>query len=133
MVDARCLRAVDTMPQSSRPTSRIEILQGTLDLVILQTLRWGPQHGYGIAQMIRANSRHTLQVETGSLYPALHRIERKRWIASEWTVSEKQQRIKVYRLTPVGKKQLAAERSQWAQFSDAIADILASPKPERNR
>jgi PadR family transcriptional regulator, regulatory protein PadR len=67
--------------------SRIELLQGTLDLIVLQTLRWGPRHGYGIAQMIRANSNNALQVETGSLYPALHRLERQKWIAADWAVS----------------------------------------------
>jgi PadR family transcriptional regulator, regulatory protein PadR len=119
------------VPRKPPPASRLEILQGTLDLVILQTLRWGPQHGYGLAQMIRANSNHALQVETGSLYPALHRLQRRRWIAAEWTTSENLQRVKTYRLTPAGRSQLAAERSRWARFSAAIAGILApAPEPE---
>src|ERR1051325_3823011 len=82
-----------------RGLSRIELLQGTLDLIILQILRWGPRHGYGIAQTIRASSQDVLQVDTGSLYPALHRLERHRWIAAEWTTSENNQRVRVYTLT----------------------------------
>ena len=88
-------------------------MQGTLDLLILQTLQWGPRHGYGISQAIRAGSGEVLQVDTGSLYPALHRLERKKWIKAEWTVSENNQKVKTYPLTAAGKKQLAAERSNW--------------------
>jgi|SRR5262245_727063 len=108
----------------SRYQNRIELLQGTLDLLILQTLQWGPQHGYGISQAIRANSGEVLQVDTGSLYPALHRLERQKWISSDWKVSENKQRVKVYRLTAAGKKQLAAERSRWEQMTEAVAGIL---------
>jgi PadR family transcriptional regulator, regulatory protein PadR len=107
-----------------RYQNRIELLQGTLDLIILQTLQWGPQHGYGITQAIRANSSGVLQVDTGSLYPALHRLERQKWIKAAWKVSENNQRVKVYRLTARGKKQLALERSRWEQLSDAIGGIL---------
>src|ERR671928_678795 len=103
---------------------KTDLLQGTLDLLILQTLRWGPQHGYGIGQAIRANSGEVLRVDTGSLYPALHRLERQGWVASEWKLSERHQRVKVYRLTPAGKKQLAAQRSSWEQLSAAIAGVL---------
>jgi len=111
-------------------TSRIELLQGTLDFIILQTLRWGPRHGYGVAQMIRANSNDVLQVDTGSLYPALHRLERKKWIAADWDVSENRQRVRVYRLTPAGRKQLAVERSKWEQLSQAIAGVMQPPLAE---
>ena len=112
------------MPLSERYQNRIELLQGTLDLLILQTLLWGPKHGYGISQAIRLNSGERLRVDTGSLYPALHRLEKQKWISSEWKVSENRQRVKVYRLTTAGKKQLTAERSRWSQLSNAIAGIL---------
>lgn len=110
--------------------SRIELLQGTLDFIVLQTLRWGPRHGYGIAQMIRANSNESLQVDTGSLYPALHRLERKKWITADWDVSENRQRVRVYRLTPAGRRQLAVERSRWEQLSQAIAGVMRPPAQE---
>jgi PadR family transcriptional regulator PadR len=113
-----------------RYQNRIELLQGTLDLLILQTLQWGPRHGYGLSQSIRTNSGEILKVDTGSLYPALHRLERAKWIAAEWKVSENNQRTRVYRLTAKGKKQLISERSRWAQLSDAIAGVLNPAKIE---
>src|SRR6266849_18972 len=88
---------------------RIELLQGTLDLLILTTLQWGTQHGYGISLAIKANSGDVLRVETGSLYPALHRLEKQGWVASEWGTSENNQRAKYYQLTAAGKKQLLTE------------------------
>jgi transcriptional regulator len=115
---------------SPRYQNRIELLQGTLDLLILQTLRWGPQHGYGVSQAIRANSGEILQVDTGSLYPALHRLERQKWITADWKVSENKQRVRVYRLTTKGKRQLESERSRWAQVSEAIAGVLNPAKKE---
>jgi PadR family transcriptional regulator, regulatory protein PadR len=110
--------------RKDRYENRIELLQGTLDLLILQTLQWGPQHGYGITQAMRTNSGEALQVDTGSLYPALHRLERQRWIAASWKTSENNQRVKVYRLTAAGKRQLSSERSRWEQLQAAIAGIL---------
>jgi len=107
-----------------RYQNRIELLQGTLDLLILQTLRWGPQHGYGISRAIQSQSGDVLQVDTGSLYPALHRLERQKWIAADWKISDNNQRVRVYRLTPKGRRQLADERSRWEQLSGAIAGIL---------
>lgn len=120
-------RDLPSIPKKNQPASRIEILQGTLDFIILQTLRWGPRHGYGIAQMIRAGSGDALQVDTGSLYPALHRLERQGAIAAGWDVSENKQRVRVYRLTAAGRRQLAHERSRWEQLAEAIAGIMAPP------
>ena len=111
-------------PKKERYQNRIELLQGTLDMLILQTLQWGPRHGYGITQAMRADSEDVLQVDTGSLYPALHRLERQRWIAASWKVSENNQRVRVYRLTAAGKRQLSSERSRWEQLQAAIAGIL---------
>src|SRR4029453_15768764 len=107
-----------------RYENRIELLQGTLDLIILQTLQWGPRHGYGISQAIRAGSGDVLQVDTGSLFPALHRLERKKWIKAEWTISDNNQQVKSYRLTAAGKKQLLAERSNWDKRATGMAGIL---------
>jgi PadR family transcriptional regulator PadR len=109
---------------AKQPAARIELLQGTLDLLILQTLQWGPQHGYGISLAIRAQSSEALQVETGSLYPALHRLENQGWVRSEWDVTETNQRAKFYRLTAAGKKQLLRERDRWEQLVAAIAGVL---------
>ena len=105
------------MAKRGRYQNRIELLQGTLDMLILQTLQWGPQHGYGIGNAIRANSGELLKVETGSLYPALHRLEKRGWVKSEWGVSEAAQRAKYYRLTAAGKKQLAHEADRWSQMT----------------
>ena len=110
--------------------NRIELLQGTLDLMILQTLQWGPQHGYGISLAIRNRSGEMLQVDTGSLYPALHRLEKQKWVVSEWKVSENKQRAKYYRLTATGKRQLAQERSRWQQLTEAIAGVLDHSRNE---
>jgi PadR family transcriptional regulator PadR len=113
------------MPPKGRQ-SRIELLQGTLDMLILQTLRWGPQHGYGISQAIRTGSNAALQVETGSLYPALHRLEKQGWVRSAWGVSPNNQRAKYYQLTPSGRKQLTSEHSRWNQMIAAIAGLMNS-------
>src|SRR6478752_4045570 len=115
------------MPPSDRYQNRIELLQGTLDLLILETLRWAPQHGYGIAQAIQAGSSDVLQVDTGSLYPALHRLERQKWIAAKWELSANKQRIRVYRLTAAGRRQLVSERSRWQTIVDAMAAVLTKP------
>jgi len=115
---------------NERYRNRIELLQGTLDLLILQTLLWGPQHGFGISRTIRANSGDLLQVDAGSLYPALYRLEKQKSIGADWKISENKQEVKVYRLTPAGRKRLAEERSRWEQISQAIAGILNPAKKE---
>src|SRR5580658_1805324 len=120
----------EARPVANRYQNRIELLQGTLDLLILQTLRWGAQHGYGISQAIKLNSGDILQVDTGSLYPALHRLERQKWISADWKTSENKQRVRVYKLTAAGKKRLLSERSKWAQLTDAIAGVLEPAKKE---
>jgi PadR family transcriptional regulator PadR len=118
------------MPPRKPYQNRVELLQGTLDMLVLQTLRWGPQHGYGISQAIRSGSGDVLQVETGSLYPALHRLEKQGWITSGWIVSEHNQRAKYYQLTPAGKKQLNSERNRWNQMMVAIGGLLNPGKSE---
>jgi PadR family transcriptional regulator PadR len=111
---------------------RLELLQGTLDLLILRTLQWGPQHGHAIAQVIRSRSEESLKVETGSLYPALHRLERAGWLKADWGVSEANQRAKFYRLTAAGRAQLSREQDRWSQMVRAIGLVLsANPADEK--
>jgi PadR family transcriptional regulator, regulatory protein PadR len=105
-------------------TDRIELLQGTLELLVLQTLQWGPQHGHGIGQAIRATSEDVLQVEHGSLYPALHRLNRKGWVTSEWRISDANRRAKYYKLTANGKRQLLREQAKWKQLVRAVGRIV---------
>jgi PadR family transcriptional regulator len=112
------------MAKKERYQNRIELLQGTLDMLILQTLQWGPQHGYGITQAMRTHSGDALAVDTGSLYPALHRLERQGWVKGTWRVSDSNQRVREYRITAAGKRQLTSERSRWEQLQAAIAGIL---------
>jgi transcriptional regulator len=120
-----------TRTDDDRQDPRLELLQGTLDMLILRTLQWGPRHGHGIGQAIRAQSDELLRVETGSLYPALHRLEKRGWLKSEWGVSEANQKAKYYRLTPSGKAQLAREQDRWSLLVTAIGRILnAAPAAE---
>jgi len=105
-------------------SGKLDVLQGTLDLLILRTLQWGPEHGHGIGQVIRAKSDDLLQVEHGSLYPALHRLRREGWIESEWGMTENNQRAKFYRLTPAGKKQLVREETRWKLFVKTMARVM---------
>src|SRR5215467_13653725 len=109
---------------SNRQPSRVEFLQGTLDVLILRTLITGPAHGHAIAKHIQRTSEDLLQVETGSLYPALHRLEAGGWIAASWELSDKGKRARYYRITPAGRKQLAAEHSKWDAFARAMGLIL---------
>ncbi|MGA3327683.1 MAG: PadR family transcriptional regulator [Terriglobia bacterium] len=117
-------------PNRERYQNRVELLQGTLDMLILQTLQWGPQHGYAISQSIRGRSGEVLQVETGSLYPALHRLEKQGWVTSQWKQTESNQHAKFYRLTPTGKRQLVTEQARWTRIVNAIAGIM-DPAPEK--
>ena len=114
------------MLRKGRYKNHVEVLQGTLDMLILQTLHWGPQHGYGIVQALRTTSSEVLQVETGSLYPALHRLERQGWVRSEWKQTESKQRARYYRITAPGKKQLAADLSQWERLVQAIGSVMSA-------
>ncbi len=104
--------------------NRVDLLQGTLDLLILRTLLFGPVHGHGIAKNIERSSRDVLQVEHGSLYPALHRLERNGFIAAKWQKNEKGREMKYYRLTAAGKRQLTKEQSKWQRLAQAIAHVL---------
>jgi PadR family transcriptional regulator PadR len=114
------------MPTKNSYQNKIEILQGTLDMLILKTLQWGEQHGYGISQMIRTSSHDVLQVETGSLYPALHRLERQGWVKAEWKKSESNQRAKYYKITRLGKEQLASDYERWGRMVATIEGIMTA-------
>ena len=103
---------------------RFELLQGTLDMLILRTLQWGPQHGYAIGQTIRAQSSDVLQVEAGSLYPALQRLAKRGWVTAKWGKTDANQRAKFYRLTPDGKQQLLREESRWTELVNAIGRVM---------
>lgn len=120
------------MPKPKPDQDRIELMQGTLDMLVLRTLQWGPQHGHGIGQAIRAKSDDALQIEHGSLYPALHRLEQKGWLKSEWRLSEANRRAKYYSLTQTGKKQLLAEQSKWKSLVDTIARVMKPASVEEN-
>lgn len=108
--------------------NRVEVLQGTLDMLILQALQWGPMHGYGIAHAIRFKSNEVLQIETGSLYPALHRLDRQRWVKSEWKITESKQRAKFYKSTALGREQLVCDHERWQTMVRAIAAIMDAEK-----
>src|SRR5262245_22532993 len=111
------------MSEAERP-ERGDLLQGTLDMLILQTLRWGAAHGYNISQAIRAASNDVLRVETGSLYPALHRLERRRLVRAEWKTSENKQRARYYRLTAAGRRHLTREHSRFRQLVEAVHALM---------
>ena len=113
------------MPEKSQTQNRVELLQGTLDMLILRTLQWGPQHGHGVGQAIRRSSADLLKIERVSLYPALHRLEAQGLISSEWKSSEQNRRAKYYRLTAAGKKHLIVERSKWDLLVKTIGQVMS--------
>ena len=110
----------------TKPTA--DLLQGTLDVLILKTLSWGTMHGYGVARWIEQVTGDTLRIEEGSLYPALHRLEKRGWIQAEWGLSDNNRRAKFYSLTDEGWRQLRAEVSAWAKFAEAVGQVLHSPQ-----
>ncbi len=115
------------------PPGRVELLQGTLDMLILRTLLLGPAHGHEIARHIQRTTNDVLQVEHGSLYPALHRLERRQWVAARWeTARDGNRQFKYYRLTPAGRKQLAREESKWKQLAHAIARVMGPAAREES-
>lgn len=116
-----------------RQGDRIELVYGTLDMLILRTLRWGATHGHGIAKSIEHMSEDALKVDHGSLYPALQRLLQESWITAEWGVSENSQRAKYYRLTAAGKRKLIHETSRWERFVRAISGVLMPAEPEKGK
>lgn len=109
------------------PPATPDLLQGTLDLLVLQTLVHGPQHGWAVSQRILDRSKSVLEVNQGSLYPALHRLEDRGWVAAEWGVSENNRRARFYRLTAAGRRQLDAERAAWERYAGAVRQVLQNP------
>ena len=114
-----------------RQDDRIELVYGTLDMLILRTLRWGPTHGHAIAKSIERTSEDALKVEHGSLYPALQRLLQEGWITAAWGISENSQRAKYYRLTARGRRKLVDETSRWERFVRAISGVLMQPEPRK--
>jgi transcriptional regulator len=106
------------------PDPTLDLVQGTLDVLILKTLSWGPRHGYAVARWIRDTTDDALRIEEGALYPALHRMERKKWIESEWGLSENNRKAKFYQLTPRGRQQLRAAAATWTRYAAAVARVL---------
>jgi PadR family transcriptional regulator, regulatory protein PadR len=108
------------------PRTDIDMMQGTLDVLVLKTLSWGPMHGYAVARWLQQVTDDVLQIEEGSLYPSLHRMERKGWVESEWGLSENNRRARYYRLTAGGRRQLRAETSTWTVFAGAVSKVLTA-------
>ena len=104
----------------------LELIRGTFDLLILKTLSWGPMHGLGILRWIEDVTQNRLQIEEGALYPALHRLEQRRWLDSEWGLTTNSRKAKYYRLTALGRRQLATELSKWSRYTEAVGMIIAA-------
>lgn len=107
-------------------TNSLDLVRGTFDLILLKTLSWGPMHGFGVMLWIEQTTGEQLQIEEGALYPALHRLEQKRWVTAEWGYTENNRKAKYYRLTTLGRRQLIAEVSRWARYTEAVGLILAA-------
>lgn len=119
------------MPRATSPAPHpedLELIRGTLDLLILKTLAWGPMHGLAVVRWIEQVTEDRLQVEEGALYPALHRMEHKGWLAAEWGMTDRNRRAKFYRLTAAGRRQLAAELSRWSRYTEAVGLVIAAPR-----
>jgi transcriptional regulator len=108
------------------PAQDLDLLRGTLDLLILKTLSWGPMHGLAVLRWIEDVSKQKLQIEEGALYPALHRMEQKEWLDAEWGYTDRNRKAKFYRLSPLGRRQLTAELSKWSRYTEAMGDVLAA-------
>lgn len=106
----------------------MDLLRGTLDLLVLKTLSWGPMHGLGVLRWLESTTNERLQVEEGALYPALHRMERKGWLAAEWGISDNNRKAKFYSLTPAGRRHLAAEQSMWGHYTQAVHLVLTAER-----
>ena len=110
------------------PAQELDLLRGTLDLLILKTLSWGPMHGYAVVQWLERTTGDRLQVDEGALYPALHRMEQKGWLESAWGITEKNRKAKYYRLTRAGRQALSAEHSKWARYTEAVGMVLTTQR-----
>lgn len=108
------------------PDTNLELIRGTFDLLILKTLSWGPKHGLGVLRWIEDVTQQRLQIEEGALYPALHRLEQRRWLDAEWGYTENNRKAKYYRLTPLGRRQLTAELSKWSRYTEAVGMVIAA-------
>jgi PadR family transcriptional regulator PadR len=108
------------------PPTDLDLVRGTLDLLILKTLSWGPMHGLAVLRWIEQTTREQLQIEEGALYPSLHRMEEKGWLDAEWGYTDRNRKAKFYRLTPAGRKQLASELSRWSRYTQVVALVIGA-------
>jgi PadR family transcriptional regulator len=124
VISPQTFRGRRPLNRPRRVSTELELLQGTLDLLVLKTLTWGPMHGYAVARWIRETTKEELQVEEGALYTALHRMEKRGWVAADWGLSENNRRARYYRLTPVGRRQLSRETLAFERYAEAVFRIL---------